>query len=382
MLKLSKQSDIPMFRVLDLLQQVNARKNQGQDIINMAPGQPSDGAPAPALEYAAKIVKDGYMGYTEAIGMPLLRDRISLWYRDYYGLEIPMERIVITIGSSGGFLFTFMSMFNQGDKIALGAPGYPGYRNIIKSCGLEAVEIETTLEHNYQLTMADLEALEEIPDGLLIASPINPAGTLIPAEELREICAWCQEKGVRLIADELYHGVTFEEKAESILRFGDEGVAVNSFSKYFAMTGWRLGWMVLPENAAHRVKCLAESLFVAPPTLAQHVAYKAFDHTDILDGYVARYKKNAEILRAELPKAGITKISDPKGAFYLYADISNLTDDSEAWASELLDHAGVAVTPGTDFDLTRGHQTIRMSYAGATAEIEEAAKRIQKFMSS
>lgn len=382
MLKLSQNGDIHTFRVLDLLQQVNQRKAAGQDVINMAPGQPSDGAPAPALEYGAQILKDGFMGYTEAVGAPFLRERISQWYQDYYGLDIPMSRIVITIGASGAFLFTFLSMFDPGDKIALAAPGYPAYRNIMKACGLVPVEIETTLQTNYQPTISHLEELEDIPDGLLIASPSNPTGTIIPPEELEAICIWCREHGVRLIADELYHGVTFGEKADSVARYCKDVVVVNSFSKYFAMTGWRLGWMVLPENATERVKSLAESLFVAPPTLAQHIAFKCFDYTDVLDFYVARYKANLDVLKEELPKAGITNLSDTRGAFYLYADISNITDNSEIWARNLLDQAGVAVTPGTDFDLTRGHQTIRMSFAGSTEDIREACRRIQKFMAA
>lgn len=380
MLKLSSHSDIGVFRVLDLLQQVNKRRALGEDVINMAPGQPADGAPQAALDYAAEIMRSGFMGYTEAIGMPALRTRLSQWYTDYYGIDVPMERIVITIGASGAFLFTFLSMFEPGDKIALAAPGYPAYRNIMKACSLVPLEIQTGAQTNYQVSLSHLEELEELPDGLLIASPSNPAGTIIPPEELKAICAWCAKNGVRLIADELYHGVTFGEKADTVARYCGNAVVVNSFSKYFAMTGWRLGWMVLPDNVTDRVKCLAESLFVSPPTLAQHVALKTFDHTDVLDTYVARYKANLDVLKRELPKAGITKLSDTRGAFYLYADISGLTNDSEAWAKDLLDKAKVAVTPGLDFDLLRGHQTIRISFAGATAEIEEACRRIQTFM--
>ncbi len=381
MLKLSQNGDIHTFRVLDLLQKVNQRKIDGQDVINMAPGQPSDGAPIPAIDYGIEQMKNGFMGYTEAIGTPFLRQRISAWYKDYYDLEIPAERIVITIGASGAFLYTFMSMFDPGDKIAMAAPGYPAYRNIMKACGITPIEIETTLQTNYQPTIAHLEELDEIPDGLLIASPSNPTGTIIQPEELEQICAWCRKHGVRLIADELYHGVTFGEKAETVARYCKDVVVVNSFSKYFAMTGWRLGWMVIPENTTHRIKCLAESLFVAPPTLAQHVAFKCFDHTDILDDYVARYQANLDILKEELPKAGITNLSDTRGAFYLYADISNITNNSEMWAKGLLDQEGVAVTPGTDFDLTRGHQTIRLSFAGSTEEVREACARIKRFLS-
>lgn len=382
MLKISRQSDISAFRALDLLQQVNQLKKEGADVISLAPGQPSDGAPRAAIEYGVEALQNGDMGYTEAIGMPMLRERISTWYRDYYGIDVPMERIVITVGASGAFLFAFLSMFDPGDKIAIAAPGYPAYRNIIKACGMQVVEIPTGMQTDYQPTIAHLEEMDEIPDGLLVASPCNPAGTMISSENLKSLCDWCSEKGVRLISDELYHGVTFEEKADSVLRYCPNTVAVNSFSKYFAMTGWRLGWMVVPEDVAGRVKSLAESLFVAPPTLAQHVAYKTFDHTDVLDEYVARYKANLDILRAELPKAGITKFAPTKGAFYLYADISDITDNSEKWAKDLLEAEGVAVTPGTDFDLERGHQTIRMSFAGSTKDVKEATIRIQRFVNA
>lgn len=380
MLKLSSRSDIPVFRVLDILRAVNERVAAGEDIIHLEAGQPSVGAPQAALDYAADILREGNLGYTEATGMPALKKRIAQHYADRYGIKIDPKQIVITIGGSGGLIMSFLSVFDKGDRVAMATPAYPAYRNILLALGCKPVEFEATLEENYQPTIAKLEALHEKPQGLIIGNPSNPTGTMMNKKELAELTAWCQSHGVRLIADELYHGITYGEPADTVLRTSHEAISVNSFSKYFAMTGWRIGWLVLPEDVVDRVKRLCESLFVAPPTLAQHVALKAFDHLDVLDSYVARYKKNLQILKTELPKAGLTKLSNVEGAFYLYADISELTDDAEAFCRGMLDQAGVAATPGTDFDLTRGHQTLRMSFAGKTEDIVEACKRINTWM--
>lgn len=379
-LKLSNRSDIPVFRVLDILRVVNERVAAGEDIIHLEAGQPSVGAPKAALEAAMKAVIDTPMGYTEATGTPALKARIAQYYDDEYGVKVDPKNIIITIGGSCGLSLSFLATLDPGDTVAMAAPAYPAYRNILKALGCVPVEIQSTLEDHYQPTIKTLEALPEKPKGLIIGNPSNPTGTIIGKEDLAQITAWCQSHGVRLFADELYQGITFGEKCDTVLRTSKEAISINSFSKYFAMTGWRIGWVVLPDDVVDRVKRLAESLFVAPPTLAQYVALHAFDHTDVLDDYVARYKKNLEILNAELPKAGFTKLSKVGGAFYMYADISDLTDDSEAFCRGLLDQAGVAITPGTDFDLERGHQTIRMSFAGSTESIAEACKRIQNFM--
>lgn len=381
--KISQRSDISVFRALDIMRIANERIAAGENIIHMEAGQPRDGAPLAALEHLKNILNgDPRQGYTEAIGIPALRERISDWYKQQYDLDIGKERIVISMGASGAFLLTFLSVFEAGDKVAIAAPGYPAYRNILKALDIDPVEIPTTLDTNYQPTLEHLDALLDDHgklDGLIIASPSNPAGTILSPEELKGISDWCENHGVRLIADELYHGVTFEDPAETALRFTQNGIVINSFSKYFAMTGWRLGWIVLPADLAPRVKALAESLFVSPPTPSQHVAQKVFDHTDVLDGYVERYKTNLEILKRELPKAGFDKLSDTKGAFYLYADIAHLTDDSEAFCKELLEGPKIAMTPGVDFDTERGHQTVRVSFAGPTEEIEEACERLKKW---
>lgn len=379
-IKLSHRSDISVFRVLDILRIVNERVAAGADIIHLEAGQPSVGAPQAALDYAADILRSGNLGYTEATGMPALKARIAQYYKDRFKVEVNPKNVVITIGGSGGLIMSFLAVLDVGDTVAMAAPAYPAYRNILQSLGCKVVEISATLEENYQPTIAKLEALPEKPQAIIIGNPSNPTGTMINQKDLEALTHWCQSHGVRLIADELYNGITYGELCDTVLRTSHEAISVNSFSKYFAMTGWRIGWLVLPDDVVDRVKRLCESLFVAPPTLAQHVALKCFDHLDVLDGYVARYKKNLEILKTELPKAGITKLSHVQGAFYLYGDISDMTDDSEAFCRGLLDQAGVAITPGTDFDLTRGHQTFRMSFAGSTEDIIEACKRINNFM--
>lgn len=381
-LKLSSRSDIPVFRVLDILRVVNERVAAGADIIHLEAGQPSVGAPKAALEAAMKAVMDTPMGYTEATGMPALKNRIAQYYTDEYGVTVNPKNIIITVGGSCGLSLSFLATLDVGDTVAMAAPAYPAYRNILKSLGCIPIEIQSTLEDHYQPTIKTLEALPQKPKGLIIGNPSNPTGTIISKQELAGITKWCDTHGVRLFADELYQGITFGEKCDTVLRTSKDAISINSFSKYFAMTGWRIGWVVLPDDVVDRVKRLAESLFVAPPTLAQHVALHVFDHTEELDGYVARYKKNLEIMNTELPKCGFTKLSKVGGAFYMYADISDLTDDSEGFCRSLLDNAGVAMTPGTDFDLYRGHQTVRMSFAGSTEDITEACKRIARFMQS
>lgn len=380
MFSLSHRSDIPVFRVLDILQRVNARAAAGEDIVHLEAGQPSNGAPQAALDYAADILKSNGLGYTEATGMPALKDRIARSYKDRYDLVVDSARIIITIGGSGGLLMSFLSVFNEGDRVAMATPCYPAYRNMLLALGCVPVACEATHDDNYQPTIERLEALPERPHGLIIGNPSNPTGTVMDPARLAALVAWCERNSVRLIADELYHGITYGAVVDTVLRTSRNAISVNSFSKYFAMTGWRLGWVVLPENVVPRVKRLSESLFVAPPTLAQHVAFKAFDCTDVLDGYVARYKTNLGILRTSLQNVGITKLSNVEGAFYLYADISDLTTDSETFCNALLDEAKVAITPGLDFDDVRGHQTMRMSFAGSTADIEKAATRITDWM--
>lgn len=369
-----------MFRALDILRQVNERSAEGIDIVRMGAGQPCFGAPQPALDYAIEMIqKDPCQGYTEAIGMPSLRERIAEYYKNYYNVSVSAANIVITSGSSCGFILDFLAAFDAGDKVAVTTPTYPAYRNILKSLNIEVVEIEARAQDNYQPTLDLLENCGQDFTGLIINSPSNPSGTMIKDNELEKICNWCEEKGIRLISDEAYHGITYERKAKTALEFSENAIVLNTFSKYFAMTGWRLGWTVVPTDMADRVKKLAESLFVSAPTISQHVAYKVFDHLDQLDGYVASYRKNRDILFEELPKAGFKTLTDGAGAFYVYADIHNLSNDSEQFCSKMLNEAKVSTTPGIDFDLTRGHQAIRICYADSEENIRDACARLKNW---
>lgn len=381
-LKLSKRSDIESFRVLDNLRAVNERVARGEDIIRLEAGQPCFGAPPAALEYAKSVItSDPRQGYTDAIGMMLLRDRISVYYRDRYGCDVDMRRIALTTGSSGGFIFAFLAAFDAGDTVAVTTPSYPPYRNILRSFGIRVVEIETTAETNYQPTAALLEKCREKFDGLIINSPANPTGAMIDEAELKKICEWCDRKNVRLVSDEAYHGITYEQPAQTALKYSDTAIVLNTFSKYFALTGWRLGWMVSPDAAMNdRVKRLAENLCVSPPTISQHLGYKIFDHLDDLDAYVAQYRKNRDIMRQGLPEAGIGNLSQGAGAFYLLADIHNLSNDSEEFCRRMVSEAKVSMTTGIDFDSARGRSTIRLSYAGSDADMREACARIKKWL--
>ncbi len=381
-LKLSSRSDIAMFQALDILRQVNEREAQGIDIVRMGAGQPCFGAPQEALDYAIEMIKkDPRQGYTEAIGMPSLRQRIAEYYDSYYGVDVSPDNIVVTSGSSSGFILNFLTAFDAGDRVAVTTPTYPAYRNILKALNIEVVEIESREQDNYQPTLELLENCEQTFDGLIINSPSNPSGTMINDAELAKICHWCDEKNICLISDEAYHGITYDRKAPTARQYSDNAVVLNTFSKYFAMTGWRLGWTVLPDNMVDRVKKLSESLFVSAPTISQHLAYKIFDHLDALDEYVDCYRRNREILNTELPKAGIHNFTNAAGAFYVYADIHHLSNDSEQFCIKMLDEARVSTTPGVDFDLTRGHKGIRICYADSEENIIESCKRLREWQS-
>ena len=382
LMKVSKRSDIPMFRALDILRQVNERTAKGIDVRRMGAGQPNVGAPQAALEYAiSKIVSDPRQGYTEAVGMPALRERIAAHYQKTYGVSVDPKNIVVTAGSSSGFILGFLAAFDAGDRVAVTTPTYPAYRNILKSLNIEVVEIESREQDNFQPTLDLLQNCGQSFDGLIINSPSNPAGTMIDEGELKKISGWCAEKGIRLVSDEAYHGITYGKKAQTALKYSDHALVLNTFSKYFAMTGWRLGWMVLPAELTDPVKKLAENLFVSPPTISQHLAYKIFDHLDVLDGYVENYRKNREILMAELPKANIKRFTNASGAFYVYADVHHLSNNSDEFCRRMLDEAKVSTTPGLDFDLTRGDGTIRICYADEQQNIIEACQRLKNWQS-
>lgn len=380
-IKISQRSNVDNFRALGILSEVAERRAKGENIISLSPGQPCFGAPAPVLEKARQfLMDDPIQGYTAAIGTLGLRARIAQHYIDTYNYKVETKRVAVTTASSGGFMLALMSAFSAGDTVALTRPTYPAYKNMLKSLDINVVEIKTSKEDNYQPTPALLESFDQKFDGLMITNPSNPTGAMIDEKTLKDICEWCDNNNVRLISDEAYHGITYEKQAQTALHYSDNAIVLNTFSKYFALTGWRLGWIITPEDMSSNVKRLAENLFVSPPTISQFVAQETFEHTDILDSYVAQYRANRDLLLKRLPALGFTDMSSAQGAFYLYIDVRNLTDNSEKFCRHMLEEAKVAMTPGLDFDSKRGNQTIRISYAGSLTDMNEACDRLQHWL--
>lgn len=376
-LKRSARGAVPPFIVMDVLREANAREAAGGDVLHLEVGQPSTGAPAGVVAAAQKALSSERLGYTEALGIPLLRERIAAYYRQAHGLDIPAGRVAVTTGSSGGFMLAFLSAFDAGDRVALANPGYPAYRNILSALGIEPVCLPTTAADRYQPTPRSLDAVEGPIDGLIVASPANPTGTMLTREDMRALARYCDDRGIRLVSDEIYHGIAYSMPAVSALEVTDTAFVVNSFSKYYSMTGWRVGWMVIPDDLVRPVECLAQNIFISVPSLSQLAACAAFDCTAELDENVARYAANRELLLRELPKAGLDRLAPADGAFYLYADVAHLTNDSEAFCRQLLAETGIAIAPGTDFDTDRGRTAVRISFAGSTETMAEAARRLQ-----
>ncbi len=379
-LKVSGRGSIPSFIVMDVMRAANEREAAGGDVLHLEVGQPSTPAPQGVRDAARRALTDDRLGYTDAFGVPLLRERISRYYAEEHGVAATPGRVVATTGSSGGFVLAFLAAFDAGDRVALAIPGYPCYRNILSAMGVEPVLIPVGPETNFQPTPELIDALPGDLDGLIIASPSNPTGTMIGAEDLQALVSYCEYRGIRLVSDEIYHGITYEEPARSALAFTNDAIVINSFSKYYSMTGWRLGWMVIPDSLSRAVECLAQNLFISPPTLSQLAAIAAFDCQEELDANVEKYARNRELLLTELPKAGFDKLSNADGAFYLYADVTHLTNDSQEFSRRMLAETGVAATSGIDFDPERGHRFMRFSFARATDDIAEAAERMKAWL--
>jgi aspartate/methionine/tyrosine aminotransferase len=377
-MRLSRRSEVDPFIVMDVMEAAAEAERQGRHIIHMEVGQPGTPAPAGARQALADAMETGALGYTVALGLPALRARIARWYRDRHGLEIAPERVIVTSGSSGAFLLAFTALFDAGDRVALGAPGYPSYRQILSALSLQPVDIETRVEDRYQPVPEDLP--DEIA-GLIVASPANPSGTMLDRPALAALIEGCAARGAAFVSDEIYHGVEYERRAVSALEITDEAYVINSFSKYHSMTGWRVGWMVVPEAHVRTVERLAQNMFICASHAAQVAALAAMDCTDELQANLAVYAQNRRLMLDGLAAAGFDRIAPPDGAFYVYADVSAFTEDSRAFCAELLSEAGVAVTPGLDFDKARGRTTVRFSYARATEDIEDGLKRLQKYMS-
>ncbi len=379
-LKVARRGLVPPFIVMDVLRAANEREAAGEQVLHLEVGQPGTPAPAAVRAAARAALADARLGYTDALGVPSLRARIARSYGELYGVEVNPRRVVVTTGSSGGFLLAFLASFEPGDRVALAAPGYPAYRNILAALGVEPVLLPCDLEHRFQPTVELLDLAAPPLHGLILASPSNPTGTMVGRAALSDLVDYCAARGVRLVSDEIYHGITYEAPAVSALELTDDAIVINSFSKYYSMTGWRLGWMVLPEDLLRPVECLAQNLFISPPTLSQIAAESAFDCRAELDGYVAAYARNRALLLEALPKAGFDRLAPADGAFYLYADVSRLTNDSEDFCRRSLAETGVAITPGIDFDPERGHQFVRFSFAGLEAEMAEAAGRLEAWL--
>jgi aspartate/methionine/tyrosine aminotransferase len=360
---------------MDVLRTANAREAAGERVIHLEVGQPGTPAPAAVLEAARRALADSRIGYTDAEGVAPLRAAIAADYGEQYNVLVDPAEIVVTTGSSAAFQLAFLAAFEPGDRVALAVPGYPAYRNILSALGLETVLIEVGENAHYQ---PNPELLADIPDlaGLIIASPANPTGTMIAPAELKRLVDYCRKRGIRLVSDEIYHGIVYEGRAETARAFGREAVIVNSFSKYYSMTGWRLGWMLVPSDLARSVECLAQNFYISPPTLSQLAAVPAFVARADLDAHVARYRANRDLLIATLKNAGLRRFAPAEGAFYLYADVSSRTRDSEAFCRKMLAEIGVATTPGRDFDPIHGKDWLRLSFAGSAEDITEAAQRL------
>ena len=381
-LKTGRGAAAPPFIVMDVITAANARQRAlppgAPPIIHMEVGQPGTGAPAGAAAAAARALSAGEpMGYTESLGRPSLRRRIARHYADWYGLDLAPERVAVTVGASGAFPLAFLAAFDPGDRIALAAPFYPPYVNILTALGMQPVILPASPETRFQPSVEMLERLDPPPDGLIVASPCNPAGTMLHADELAAIARWCHAAGVRLISDEIYHGLNYAAPVATAAALSPSAVVVNSFSKYFSMTGWRIGWLVLPEDLLRPVECLAQNLFISAPHIAQVAAEAAFECGEELQANVARYRRSRDLLLRALPGAGFPRISPAEGAFYLYADISARSNDSQDFCRRMLAEAGIAASPGVDFDRERGHFFVRFSYCGPEADMAEAARRLR-----
>jgi aspartate/methionine/tyrosine aminotransferase len=378
----SRRSDVPPFMVMDVMAAAARLEASGAHVIHMEVGQPAAPAPRTAIE-AARAALSGPLRYTETLGLPSLRARIARHYQERYGVEIEPGRVIVTTGSSAAFVLAFLALFEPGDRVAVAVPGYPPYRHILKALGCEAVLIETTADDRWAITPEMLAAAHRRASlkGVIVASPANPTGTMMKSEALRRLHDSARELDVKFISDEIYHGLDYTFAAETAARLSNECVVINSFSKYFCMTGWRIGWMVVPEPMVRPLDRLQGNLAISAPTLAQIAAEAAFEGRAEMEAVKHSYEENRRILLEGLPKAGLDRILPVDGAFYLYAETSRFAADSFDFAKRMLEEAHVAATPGADFDPIRGRSYLRFCYAGASIEMEEAVERVSRWLS-
>ncbi len=378
-LRASRRGLVSPFIAMDVLRAANDHEAAGVDVIHLEVGQPGTSAPDLVLEAARRALVQERIGYTDALGIAPLRQAIAANYQAQYGIPVDPAEVIVTTGSSAAFQLAFLAAFDPGDRVGLAVPGYPAYRNILTALGIEPVLIKVGENVHYQPT-PELLAEAGTLHGLIVASPANPTGMMIGIADLARLAGYCREHGVRLISDEIYHGITYEMAAATARAYGREAVIVNSFSKYYSMTGWRLGWMLVPPDLARSVECLAQNFYISPPALSQWAAIPAFGCRTELDCHVARYRANRDLLIRTLSAAGLTRFAPADGAFYLYLDISDLTRDSEDFCRRLLAETGVAVTPGLDFDPIDGSGWVRFSFAGSTEDVGEAARRLAEWL--
>ena len=380
-MRISRRSEVDPFIVMDVMEAARREEEAGRSVIHMEVGQPGTPAPALARARVAVEMEADALGYTVALGRPDLRRRIAQLYRDWYGVEVSPERIVVTAGSSAAFNLAFVSLFEAHERVAIGEPGYPCYRNILKALSLEPVGIQTVADNRFQPTLEELEKIDNLA-GLLVASPANPTGTMLDHAALKALIDGCALRDIAFISDEIYHGIQYESRAVSALEISDEVFVISSFSKYFSMTGWRIGWMVVPDSHIRTLERLSQNMFICAPHVSQVAALAAMDAEAEVSANVKVYAENRRLMLEGLPKIGFGNIAPPDGAFYIYADVSDLTGDSVAFCARILAEAGVAITPGLDFDPIRGAQTIRFSYAGSTVDMIEGLRRLGEFMAA
>ena len=378
MTRVSRRSQVEPFFVMEVLKAATERQRTHGDVIMLCAGQPSTPAPAPARSRAIEVLDTEVLGYTEASGILPLREAIARYHHDLAGIEVDPADVVVFPGSSGAFTALFLAAFDAGDTVAMTRPGYPAYRNTLQALGCRVLELDCGAETRYQPTVAMLEALPEPPAGLIVASPANPTGTVIDADELAAIARWCEANGTLLVSDEIYHGLSYGRPTASAWETSREAVVVGSVSKYFSMTGWRVGWLLAPPSLRRPLEVLTGNLNICAPAISQHAALGAFTAQAAaeLDGHRERYAANRELLIHRLPEVGLRSYAPPDGAFYAWCDVAHLTDDSVTWCRELLEDTGVAITPGVDFDTVEGHHMVRLSFAGSTAEVSEALDRM------
>jgi aspartate/methionine/tyrosine aminotransferase len=379
-MRVSRRGAVDPFIVMDVMEAARVAEAAGRSIIHMEVGQPGTPAPKAARAALADAMEQGALGYTVALGLPELRAGIAALYLRWYGVTLDPARVVVTSGSSAAFLLAFTALFDAGARVGLGEPGYPSYRQILRALSLEPVGLPTSLENRLQPVPADLEGVQM--EGLIVASPGNPSGTMLDRAALKALIDHCAARDIAFISDEIYHGLHYGDRAVSALEITDQAYVINSFSKYFSMTGWRVGWMVVPKDHVRLIERLAQNMFICPPHASQIAALAALDCIDELEANRAVYAENRRLMLEGLPQAGFGRIAPPDGAFYIYADVSDYTSNSLEFSDRILEGAGVAVTPGLDFDPIRGAQTLRFSYARSTAEIVEGLARLQAFMAT